>query len=88
MEKVFIIAFIITTIFVVAKIVEMKFIDKEMKPMKDFIREVSFVSGSSFLGAFIYLNMDSSLMSFMNTMTNNKSFNMSSTQVFTDEPGF
>ena len=88
MEKVFVIAFIITTIFVVAKIVEMKFIDKEMKPMKDFIRETSFVSGSSILGAFIYLNMDSSLMNFMNTMTNNKSFNMSTTQVFTDEPGF
>lgn len=88
MEKVFIIAFIITTIFVVAKIVEMKFIDKEMKPIKEFIREAAFVSGSSVLGAFIYLNMDSSLMNFMNTMTNNKSFNMSATQVFTDEPGF
>ena len=88
MEKVIIIAFIITTIFVVAKVVEMKFIDKEMKPLKDLVRESAFVSGSSLLGAFIYLNLDSSLMDFMNTMTNNKSFNMSSTEVFTDEPGF
>ena len=88
MEKVFVIAILITTIYVVAKVVEMKFIDKEMKPLKELVRESAFVSGSSLLGAFIYLNLDGSLMDFMNTMTNNKSFNMSTTQVFTDEPGF
>jgi len=88
MEKVFIIAILITTIFVVAKIVEMKFINKEMKPIKDLVQEAAFVSGSSLLGAFIYLNLDGSLMNFLNTMTNNKSFNMTTTQVFTDEPGF
>lgn len=88
MEKIFVIAILITTIYVVAKVVEMKFIDKEMIPLKDLVRESAFVSGSSILGAFIYLNLDSSLMDFMNTITNNKSFNMSATQVFTDEPGF
>jgi hypothetical protein len=88
MEKVFIIAFIITTLFMAVKAFEMKYIDKEWKPMKQIVRDGIVVFLCSLVGSFFYLNLDGSLMDFMNVVTENKSFNMSATQVFTDEPGF
>jgi hypothetical protein len=87
-EKVFMIAVIITCIYVISKIIEMKYIDKEFKPMKYLVKDAITIFASSCLGSFIYFNLDGNFMDFMNVVTNNKSFNMSSTQIFTDEPGF
>jgi len=88
MEKPFIIAFIVTILFMAAKVIEMKYIDKEWKPMKFVVRDIIVVFLCSMIGSFFYLHLDGSLMDFMNVVTDNKSFNMSATQVFTDEPGF
>lgn len=88
MEKIFIIAFITTTLFLAIRVVEMKYIDKEWKPMKSTVRDGIVVFLCSLIGSFFYLHLDGSIMDFMNVVTDNKSFNMSSTQVFTDEPGF
>jgi multisubunit Na+/H+ antiporter MnhB subunit len=88
MEKVFILSIVVTCLFVVIKILEMKFIDKEWKPLKIIIRDAVIVLVSSIVGSFLYFHMDGSLTDFLNVVTDNKSFNMSATQIFTDEPGF
>jgi hypothetical protein len=68
----------------------MKFIDKEMKPLKNVIRDSAYVLGSSLIGVFLFLNMNTSIKDFMNVITENKNIDLSSatTQIFTGEPGF
>jgi len=88
MEKIFIVSSIITCIFVVIKILEMKYVDKEWKPLKLIIRDAVIVFVSSMIGSFILFQIDGSITDFLNIVTDNKSFNMSATQIFTDEPGF
>lgn len=88
MEKIFIVSSIITCIFVVIKILEMKYVDKEWKPLKHIIRDAVIVFVSSMMGSFILFQIDGSVTDFLNIVTDNKSFNMSATQIFTDEPGF
>ena len=48
MEKLLVIALIITVIFFVIKVLEMKYLSKEMKPLKYTIRDTFFVFISSF----------------------------------------
>ena len=88
MEKVFMIAIIVTVLFLGSKVVEMKYIDKEWKPMKFVVRDGITVFACAALGSFLYLHLDGSMMDFLNVVTNNKNFDMQTTQVFTDEPGF
>jgi hypothetical protein len=66
----------------------MKFVDKEWKPLKGIIRDAFFVFISSVVGGFLLFQVDSSVTDFLNLVTENKSFNMNTTQIFTDEPGF
>ena len=81
---------IITILFCIVKFVEMKFIDKELKPLKFVIRDAVIVYACSFVGIFGFLNMNSSLIDFMSVVTDSKTLNVASntTQIFTDEPGF
>ena len=88
MEKVFILSIVVTCIFVIIKVLEMKYVDKEWKPLKTIIRDAVIILVSSIVGSFLYFNMDGSLTDFLNVVTDNKSFNMSATQIFTDAPGF
>jgi len=88
MEKVFILSIIVTCVFVFLKVLEMKFVDKEWKPLKGIIRDAFFVFISSAVGGFLLFQVDSSVTDFLNLVTENKSFNMNTTQIFTDEPGF
>ena len=88
MEKVFMMAIIITILFLGSKVVEMKYIDKEWKPMKFVVRDGITVFACAALGSFLYLHLDGSVVDFLNVVTKNKTFDMSQTQVFTDEPGF
>lgn len=88
MEKVLILSIIVTCIFVFLKVLEMKFVDKEWKPLKSIIRDAFFVFISSAVGGFLLFQVDSSVTDFLNLVTENKSFNMNTTQIFTDEPGF
>jgi|UniRef100_A0A6C0JMZ3 hypothetical protein len=88
MEKTFIVSIIITCLFVVIKVLEMKYVDKEWKPLKNIIRDAVIVFACSMIGSFLLFSMDGSITDFLNVVTDNKSFNMSATQIFTDEPGF
>ena len=88
MEKMFILSIIVTCLFVFIKVLEMKFVDKEWKPLKIIIRDAVIVFVSSLVGGFLLFQVDSSVTDFLNVVTENKSFNMSATQIFTDDPGF
>jgi len=88
MEKIFIISLLITIFFVAIKFIEMKFIDKELKPLKLLVRDSLIVMICSIVATFIFFNMDYGLSEFFNVVTETKTINPSTTQIFTDDPGF
>ena len=90
LDKVLLISAFITLMFCIFKFIEMKFIDKELKPVKHIIRDAAYVFGASFIGVFGFLNINGSFKDFMNVITDNKNIDVTSgtTQIFTGEPGF
>ena len=90
LDKVIVISSLITLFFCICKFVEMKFIEKEMKPVKFIIRDAAYVFVSSFIGVFGFLNMNTSIKDFMNVITDSKSIDVTSgtTQIFTGAPEF
>jgi|TARA_B110000285_G_scaffold233571_1_gene307787 hypothetical protein len=88
MEKAFILSFIITCMFVLVKIVDMKYISKEWKPMKTVIRESLLVLVSSTISVVVYFLTNGSMSDFFNVITESKTLKPSATEVFTGEPGF
>jgi hypothetical protein len=53
MENIFFIACIISLVFLVFKFIEMRFVDKESKPLKHLIRDTLLVYTSVVLGSFV-----------------------------------
>jgi len=76
MENIFIVAAIISLVFLIAKFIEMRFVDKESKPLKLLIRDTVLVYFSVVSGNFI-LEQLSPVMQKGGV-----------TQVFTDNPEF
>ena len=54
MDNIFLIAGIISVIFFIAKFLEMRFIEKESKPLKYLIRDTLLVYVSVITGHFVY----------------------------------
>jgi hypothetical protein len=79
MENIFIIAAIISIIFFVAKFVEMRFFDKEPKPLKLLVRDSLLVYFSVICGYFILEQVKPVI---------NSGGSGISTPVFTDNPEF
>jgi hypothetical protein len=88
MEKIIVIAVLISSLFFLIKVLEMKFLTKEMVPLKQVIRDSVYVFVASFATLFVFLNMVHSIDDFMNVITGSKSDTLKATQVFTGEPGF
>lgn len=80
MDNIFIIAAIISFVYLIAKFVEMRFVDKENKPLKFLIRDALLVYFSVVSGNFI-INQISPVIK-------NVSGGSNVTPVFTDNPGF
>ena len=53
MENIFFIACVISFVFLVFKFAEMRFIDKESKPLKNLVRDTLLVYTSVILGSFV-----------------------------------
>jgi hypothetical protein len=86
MDNIFIFAGIISVIFLIVKFLEMRFIEKENKPLKFLIRDTLLVYFSVIIGYYlveqispVIKNMDGG--SVMGGSTGNQA-------VFTDQPGF
>lgn len=88
MEKILLISLAITILFCFMKFIEMKFIDKELKPLKFVIRDSVIVYVCSTICLVFYANMGGSITDFMSVVTDTKTLNPAATQIFTDEPGF
>jgi len=88
MEKLLIIASIITFMFSIMKVIEMKYVAKQWTPLKYVIRDAVMVFGSALLGLFIFFQINGTMTDFFNVVTDGKAMNLNTTQVFTDAPGF
>jgi hypothetical protein len=80
MRNTFIIAAIVSILFFIIKFVEMKYIEKEDKPLKFLFRDTLIVYFSVFGGLFIFEKV--------NPFINVTDAKTGVTQVFTDNPGF
>ena len=74
--------------FFLVKFIEMKYLDKELKPLKFLVRDAVIVFVCSLAAALFVFNMDGSITYFFNVLTDTKTLNIATTQIFTDEPGF
>lgn len=89
MEQVFILAISITFLFFVLKIVEMKYLDKEIKPFKLIFRDTIIVFVCSMIASFTYFHFNKHIHDFFNIITATPTLSSSAnTPVFTDDPGF
>ena len=88
MEKLLLISLLITFLFCIMKILEMKYLEKEFKPMKYVIRDAAIVFASSITGLFVFFNLNGSMTDFFYLVTDKKTINTAATQIFTDDPGF
>jgi hypothetical protein len=88
MEKIVIISIGITILFCVFKFIEMKFIEKQLKPLKYIVRDAIFVFVCSIITTFIYFNLDNDITNFFNVVKDVNISNPTTTQVFTGDPGF
>jgi len=81
MENIFIIAGVIAFIFLIVKFIEMRFVEKEAKPLKILVRDALYVYISVVFGYFII----EQLKPVIHQGGANGSL---TTAVFTDNPGF
>jgi hypothetical protein len=80
MKNIFIIASLISFFYLIVKFIEMRFIEKDNKPLKVLIKDTLVVYLCVLLGNFIVEQINPSLLGEEATNT--------VTQVFTDNPGF
>lgn len=80
MSNIFIIAAVVSIVFLIAKFIEMRFVEKENKPLKILIRDALVVYFSVVSGYFILSQLD--------TVMNVNPSSSNITPVFTDNPGF
>ena len=80
MDNIFFIAAVISVIFLISKFIEMRFIEKESKPLKFLIRDALLVYFSVVFGYFV--------IGQINPILKGGSSGSTITPVFTDNPGF
>lgn len=88
MEKTFILAFSVTLIFCLLKVVEMKYIEKKMEPLKNLVRECVYVFISAFISSYFIIEFGLSIDGVLNTITETNVFRPNATEVFTGVPDF
>ena len=80
MDNIFVIAAVVSVVFLISKFIEMRFVEKENKPLKLLIRDSLLVYFSVVFGYFI--------IGQINPMFKGGALSKSQTPVFTDNPGF
>lgn len=87
METVISIIVFSTFLFILVKMIDMKFIQKEMKPLKEIIRDAIIVGISVAAAAFAVTTMNKPIAGFFDAITE-KQVLTAQAPVFTDNPGF
>jgi hypothetical protein len=90
MKNLFVVPVITTVLFCISKFIEMKYIDKELKPLKFIIRDAIIVFVSSLTACYLFFNMNLTLDDFMNVITETKGgIGLGKpAEIFTDTPTF
>lgn len=83
MEKIILLSIIISILFSMIKFLEMKYIEKEMPPLKFIVRDTLIVLVSSFIPIFAFINMSGTIGQFFGGASLS-----TSPEIFTDTPGF
>ena len=87
MEAIVAIIIITTVLYILAKMIEMKYVNKEMRPVKDLIRDAAVVAVSAGVSTFAVFSMNKSMNGFFNAMTEQNNL-PAVASVFTDNPEF
>jgi len=85
LESIFVMALVVTGLFCLVKFIEMKYIEKEMKPLKYLVQDAAIVWGGSLIAGYV---VDKNVADFLSFMTDSKVENPAAALIFTDEPGF
>ena len=89
MNPVFLVAFLITGLFILAKFIEYKYFPTEdKKPLKETVRDTLIVLACALGGSYGYFQFQDTIGDFFNVVTEAKVLNAASTQIFTDKPNF
>ncbi len=88
MEQVFIISSLVSVLYLGIKIVEMKYVEKKMKPLREIVRDTLIVFSCAVASTFFYFKMNVNISNFLDVVTDSKTLMPTTTQVFTGEPGF
>ena len=88
MEHLFVLAIITTIVFCIMKVIEQKYLENEMKPLKYLVRDAVFVFLATLGSAYGVFFMRSSIGDFFNVVMDNKVLSVQNTEIFTDAPGF
>lgn len=88
MEKVFIVAIFATILFSIIKFIELRYLEKEQKPLKFVVRDTIIVFLSCLVSSFSFFYLENYISDFFNIVTETKTLNTNATQIFTDAPGF
>jgi hypothetical protein len=88
MEKALFLAIGITVLFGLLKFVEMKYLEKHLKPLRDVVRDLVMVFLSSFVCSFGVLNYQTKIDDFLSILTNTSVLKPDNTQVFVGMPDF
>jgi len=75
-------------VYCIFRVVEMRFIDGEMKPLRELVREMIVVGSASLLAAYGYVYTHQYFGEFIHFITENKIVQMDAPQIFTDTPAF
>ena len=87
MEALVAIIIITTVLYVLAKMIEMKYVDREMRPLKELIRDATIVAVSAGVSTFSVFSMNKSMNGFFSAMTEQTHL-PAVAPVFTDNPEF
>jgi hypothetical protein len=89
MENIIILTVVISVLFVISKIVEMRFIDKEAKPLKFIVRDAFIVAGCAFVPLWGYFQFKDNLSDWIGIIpTDGGALPVKTPVIFTDSPGF
>jgi hypothetical protein len=87
MEAIVAIIIITTVLYILAKMIEMKYVHKEMRPIKELVRDAAIVAVSAGISTFAVFSMNKSMNGFFSAMTEQNNL-PAVASVFTDNPGF
>lgn len=88
LDKIVTFSFSATLAFCIFKFIEMKWVNKEVKPLKYFVRDVLLVFISCLCGAFVLYNLGDNISELMNTVTETTIIPTGQLEIFTETPGF